>query len=123
MIFYLLDFLINNLGLYTSSLILIRVDDFGKEDLIYIFLLDVFFNKIPIIFILLLIIKLINKRLRIFFTKSLLVDNIIYIFNYLIFMTVIFIYSNSFIFLNLGLFYVNNFLINYLLFWFLKIKE
>ena len=34
MIYYLLDFFINNLKLYTSTLILIKLDDYNKMDML-----------------------------------------------------------------------------------------
>ena len=121
MIYYLLDLLINNLGLYTSSLILIKLDNLKKYDMFYILLIDIFINKIPIVFVILLFLRLFNIFLRKKLTKSFFVDNVIYIFNYLIFMLLIFIYKNdNFIFLNLINFYLNNFLINYIMFCFFK---
>lgn len=121
MIYYLLDFFINNLNLYTSSLVLIRLDKFDKYTMLHILLIDILINRIPIIFIILIILKFINKYLRNLLTKSFFVDNLIFIFNYLIFMSVIFIYRISdLVFLDLIWFYLNNFFINYFLFLWLK---
>lgn len=121
MIFYLLDLLINNLNIYISSLILINLDNYEKNDIFYLLLIDILINKIPIIFLSILILKLLNNYLRKVLTKSFFVNNIIYILNYLIFMTVIFVFrADYFIFSNLILFYLKSFAINYFLFLLLR---
>lgn len=121
MIYYFLDLLINNLNIYTSVLVLIRLDNYNKFEMFLILLIDIFFNKVPIIFIILLCLKYLNVLLKRVFSRSFLVDNIIYIFNYLMFMMLVFVYrNNGIVFLDLIWFLINNFLVNYFCFLFLK---
>lgn len=122
MIYYLVDLLINNLNIYISALILIKINDNNKFDMFLILLIDIFFNKIPIIFLTLLCLKYLNKLVKKFLSKSFLVDNIIYIFNYVIFMMVIFVYQNNGVLIkDLFIFLAGNFLVNYLVFLLLKL--
>ncbi len=117
MIYYLIDLLFNSLNLFKSCTILINIDKYSKDDFIYILLVDIFINKIPIIFITLVLIVFINKYLSKNLVSSFLVESIIFIIDYLVFITVIFIIFNyNFSINSLGISYVSNFIINYFCF-------
>lgn len=117
MIFYLVDLIINNLNIFVCATILFNIGNYEKQDFLYLLFIDIFINGIPIIFISVLILNVLNKFIRKKFVNSIVLDNLLFLFNYLIFFLVICSYKNSDLNLN-GLlsFYVGNFLINYILF-------
>ena len=124
MIYYIFDLMLNNLNYFTSATILININDYSKNKLLFILLVDALINKIPIIFFIIFLIKIINKLLTKVLTKSFVVDNIIYIINYVLFFFIIYIYLNNNINLKeLGIFFYKNFFINYLFFLSFKSKS
>lgn len=117
MIFYLIDLIINNLNIFVCATILFNIGNCEKQDFLYLLFIDIFINGIPIIFISVLILNVLNKFIRKKFVNSIVLDNLLFLFNYLIFFLVIYSYKNSDLNLNeLLIFYVGNFLINYILF-------
>jgi len=122
MIFYLLDFFFNSLCIYTFATILFFVGKYKNKDLCFLLLIDIFINGIPIIFVSIFILNYLNKWIKLKFVNGFLLDNILFVFNYILFFILLFIYKNiNFGFCELINFYATNFLINYLLFCFIKI--
>lgn len=118
MIYYLLDFLINNTILFKSTTILINLNNYSKKEFLYILFIDIFINKIPLISIILLLLRYLNKILDKKFVSSLVVENIIYIINYFIFIIIIYLVNiKHFEMKNLLYLITINFFINYFLFW------
>lgn len=114
MIFYLFDFFINNLNLYTSSTILFKVGKYKFNDLLYLLFIDIFINRIPIIFVSILFLNLLNKLIRKKFVNSYVLDNLLFFINYILFFLVLLFFNNSVILIMKSLF--NGLLINYFLF-------
>ena len=121
MIYYLIDFFINNNYFFKSLSILINIDNYSKVELVLILFIDIFINKIPIIFLSLLALRYFNKFLRKGLVSSLVVDNFIFIIDYIIFMAFIYFGKNSYISMKgFGLSLTSNFIFNYVLFWLFK---
>ena len=121
MIYYLIDFFINNSYFFKSLSILINIDNYSRVELVLILFIDIFINKIPIIFFGLLALRYFNKFLRKGLVSSLVVDNFIFIIDYIIFMTLIYFGKNSYISMKgFCLSLTSNFIFNYVLFWVFK---
>ena len=112
MIYYLLDFFLNNKGLNACT-VLINIDNYEKKSWIMLLFIDIFINKIPFIFLLLLGLKYLNIFLKRGLVSSILVNNIIYIIDYLIFSL---IFARNFSIVS----FFSNFIFNYILYWMLK---
>ena len=124
MIFYLLDFFINNTNYFLSTTILINLEKYSKNDLLFLLFLDIFINKIPFIFLSILVLRQINKLIDKILVQSIFRENLIFLLNYGIFMIFIFCFRiNYFSLQNIGNYIISNFFPNYLLFWFLKEKN
>lgn len=115
MIYYLFDFLLNNKYLNATT-ILINIDNYGKKTWLLILFIDIFINKVPFIFFILICLKYINIFLKKGLVSSLLVNNIIYIIDYFIFSLILLILNKNF-YLEV---FLRNFIFNYILFWMLK---
>lgn len=121
MIFYVLDFFFNNLCIYTFATLLFFVSNYNKRDLTFLLIIDIFINGIPVIFISVFILNIFNKWIKAKFVNGFLLDNLLFSFNYILFFLISFMYkNNNFNFIELYNFYMNNFLINYLLFLIIK---
>ena len=117
MSWYLFDLFLNNLNLYFFATILFWVGNYKKRDFVFILFIDVFINGIPIVFISIFILNLFNEWIKKKFVNGFVLDNLLFLFNYLTFFLVIYSYKNSgFNLSELLSFYVGNFLINYILF-------
>lgn len=117
MIFYLFDFFVNNLNIFICATILFKVGKYTKKDFLFLLFIDVFINYIPIVFISIFLLDLLSKWLRKLFVNSFILDQLLFLLNYIFFFLVIYIFKNkSFILSDLFDFYLNNFLINYILF-------
>jgi len=117
MIFYLFDFFVNNLNLFISSSILFKVGRYDRRSLIFILFIDIFINRIPVIFISILILNWLNMIVRRKLVNSYFLDNLLFLGNYLLFFTIIFLFRiEKFMISELLIFCRNNFLINYILF-------
>lgn len=117
MIFYLFDFFVNNLNLFVCATILFRVGRYDKRSLVFLLFIDIFINKIPVIFISIFLLNWLNQYIRRKFVNSYVLDNLLFLGNYFLFFTIIFLFRNKeFVMVELLQFYWNNFLINYILF-------
>lgn len=117
MSWYLFDLFLNNLNLYFFATILFWVGNYKKRDFVFILFIDVFINEIPIVFISIFILNLFNEWIKKKFVNGFVLNNILFLFNYLTFFLVNYSYKNSgFNLSELLSFYVGNFLINYILF-------
>jgi len=121
MIFYLVDFIINNLNIFVCATILFNIGKYDKKDYLLILFIDVFVNRMPIIFISVLILNVLNKFIRKKFVNSLILDNLLFFGNYIFFFFIIYVYKNNgFNGSELLNFYISNFFINYVLFLLIK---
>ena len=121
MIFYLLDLFFNNICIYTFAIILFFVGKYEQKELIFILFIDMFINGIPIIFLCVFILNYLNKWIKLKFVNGFVLNNLLFIFNYILFFFMMYIYkNNSFNINELLSFYVLNFLINYILFFIIK---
>ena len=117
MMWYLVDFFVNNLSLFVCATVLFNIGNYKKQDFIFLLFFDIFFNGIPIIFICIFILNVLNKGIKLKFVNSWFLNNLLFLFNYLMFFFVIYFYKNSlFRGSELLSFYKGNFLINYVLF-------
>lgn len=117
MIFYLIDLIINNLNIFVCATILFNIGNCEKQDFLLILFIDVFVNRMPIVFISVFLLNLINKWIKKKFVNCLILDNLLFFGNYIFFFFIIYVYKNNgFNGSELLSFYISNFFINYVLF-------
>jgi len=117
MIFYLFDFFVNNLNVFLCVTILFRLGKYTRKEFIFLLFVDIFINSIPVVFISIFLLDWLNKIIRKKLVNSFILDNLLFLGNYIFFFLVIFIFKNkSFIVNDLFEFYLNNFLMNYIFF-------
>ena len=124
MSFYLFDFFVNNLNLFLCVTMIFKLGEFNKEDFINILCVDIFINRIPIVFFSIFFLNLLNRWIKNKFVNSFILDNLLFLLNYLLFFIVIFIYRNYEIsILHLFKYLYSNIIINYLLFFLYKFSS